>query len=784
MNFIKINNRNNFLIKEIPIINPASKMYLKFWREQRKRCIDGFWSIDDSSVDVDITYDDIDFPQSNSWRYMCPGCYFYVNFGTILANSKNSSSGAKIPMRPSLDDVEWEFSYNWTEARGFSGFEFDDLFSCNTKLKESYTNDELLNLCKDESGDIVKDEFYNNLFDSFGNKKQYIPVRDYIRRIFDKPMGRPIYRNIPGNLDILATRDGGKSWMAAGIVIAHEFLFDGIRRYERGQKLPIAEIVVGAGISDKSRDLLKKTLFIFDNLPGKYNKGTKNEIACPFHKTLTGSILAGNDIEHKYKKKISGEMKDVGTFSIIKHRIFTTENPEAAAGGRNSTIVVEEQGLLGNLIAVHGSNIAAQNNSGVKFGSSLYIGTAGNVDKIRDAEIIFNNPEGFEMMEFDNIWEPDVKDKIGWFIPAPYMARGFKDKNGNTRIKEAYDFFLKRREKALRSPSKRTIEIEKMNYPLVPSEMFVNAEANIFPVSAIKHQYSTLISSKKTLNESFKVEFFINEFGKVDFKNVKKNPIREYPILNKRGDVVDISGCPEIFAMPIKLDDGSVPNNVYYASYDPIDDDDNSDIDRSLQSFFIGNRLTREIVFEYTGRTKYASEFYEQCRLALLFYNAKCNYENNKKGFYGHMLNKASLYLLLETPEILIQKNIQKSRGIGNKSLGTNTNLDVISWGLELLVQWLDERVKDGNEDSEMTILQTIKSPALLKEFMSFKPGGNFDRISALILLMITFEDKRRFIINLKKKINKAADDEFFNKGWVENKKNILSIFADNTDNK
>ncbi|MCK9575584.1 MAG: hypothetical protein M0R51_06465 [Clostridia bacterium] len=67
---------------------------------------------------------------------------------------------------------------------------------------------------------------------------------------------------------------------------------------------------------------------------------------------------------------------------------------------------------------------------------------------------------------------------------------------------------------------------------------------------------------------------------------------------------------------------------------------------------------------------------------------------------------------------------------------------------------------------------------------MSFKPGGNFDRISALILLMITFEDKRRFIINLKKKINKAADDEFFNKGWVENKKNILSIFADNTDNK
>jgi len=769
MEFIRINNRKNFLLREIPTINPASKKYIKWWGEQKKRSINGFWSIDEAGVDVDILPEQPDFPQSNSWRYMPPGCYFYVNFGTILVNKGGASSSAKVPSRPSLDDVEWEFGYNWTEARGFSGFEFDEEYSCNIRLIKDYTDLELEQTCIDKDGNRV-DLLYYNYFNKKGQRKTYVTVRQYIRQLFDKPLGRPIYGNIPENLDLLGTRDGGKSYLTAGEVVVPEILFDGQRDYEKNKgDLPVAEVVVGSGMSDKSRDLLKKVVFIMENLPGKYNKGTKNEIPCPFYKTMTGSIGANKDYEHKYKKKIGGEMKDVGTGAIIKHRVFTSENPEAAAGGRPGTIIVEEQGLTPNLISIHGGNVAAQNDSGIKFGSSLYIGTAGSVEKIREAEIIFNNPEGFDMLTFDNIWEPEHKDKIGWFIPAPYMARRFKDENGNTKIKEAYAFFEKRRLKAAKSPSKRSYEIEKMNYPLVPSEMFVNAESNIFPVSQIKHHYARIMGNKKMLDQSYKVEFYVREDnGKVDFRNTHvRKPIREFPLISKKEEGLDLNGCPEIFSMPARADDGTVPSGIYLAGFDPIDDDDNSDIQRSLQSFFIGNRLTKEIVFEYTGRTELASEFYEQCRLAMLYYNARCNYENNKKGFYAHMMNRASLYLLMETPEILLQKDMQKSRGVGNKSLGTNATAEVVSWGLELAVQWLQERVENQSEGSQLTILQTIKSPALLKEFMSFKPGGNFDRISALIMLLIAFEDKRRFVTSIKKRINTAADDEFFSKHWV-----------------
>lgn len=766
MEFLQINNRKNFIIDEIPIINPNSRRYDTWWGEQKKRCIDGYWSIDDAEVSVDISVRDPEFPEeSDSWRYIPPACYFYVNFGTIMVNRKGMA-GAKIKSRPNLDDVEWEFHYNLLEARGFSGFEFDEEYSCNRfLLDDSYDNEALRERCINQDGEVIE-IMYNNFFKKNGERKTYVPVRQYIRKKFNKNMGRPVYGNIPKNMMILATRDGGKSYLSAG-AIAHELIFDGNRIFEKKPLVKsIAEIIVGAAISDKSRDLLNKTKMIVEELPGTWKPNTTGEVPAPFYKHMTGSIGANKEWIHEYDKKVGGDWKKFGSKSYIKHRVFTTENVEAAAGGRPVTIVVEEVGLCANIISVHGSNDAAQNDGGEKFGTSLYIGTAGNVDKIQDAQIIFENPSGFDMLEFDNIWEDDSNAKICWFIPATHMARRFKDENGNTQVKKATVYFNKRRQDRAKAASKRALELEMMNYPLVPSEMFVNADANPFPVRDIKARYSQLMTSKRILNMSYKVEFIIKEDGTVDFRNVKKRPIRDFPV--KNSEESDLSGCPEIFHMPKKLDDGTVPSNIYIAGYDPIDDDDNSDTSRSLQSFWIMNRLTGDLVFEYTGRTPLAAEFYEQCRRAMLFYNARCNYENNKKGFYNHMMNKASLYLLVPTPEVLLQKDMQKSTGIGNKSLGTNMNTDIKAFGIELIQAWLDEKV-EGDEGSEKTRSYTISSPALLRELMLFNVDGNFDRIMALITVLILREDKRRFVVKAQKKSKSVLDDPFFRRTWGNN---------------
>ena len=61
--------------------------------------------------------------------------YFYVNYWTILLN-KTAHSKTKTPGKPFLRDLEWEFFYNWCEARGFSGFEDDKEFTANIEYIE------------------------------------------------------------------------------------------------------------------------------------------------------------------------------------------------------------------------------------------------------------------------------------------------------------------------------------------------------------------------------------------------------------------------------------------------------------------------------------------------------------------------------------------------------------------------------------------------------------------------------------------------------------------------
>ena len=80
----------------------------------------------------------------------------------------------------------------------------------------------------------------------------------------------------------------------------------------------------------------------------------------------------------------------------------------------------------------------------------------------------------------------------------------------------------------------------------------------------------------------------------------------------------------------------------------------------SLFSIFILDLWTDELVFEYTGRPMFADESYEIARLALIMYNAKCNYENNKKGLFAYFSKHNCLYLLTETLEFLKDKEMVK----------------------------------------------------------------------------------------------------------------------------
>ena len=759
MAFIRINNRKNFLIDKLPIMHPKSREYIDFWREHKRRCIEGFWGIDRGEIDLDIKNLDIeDTKNTGNWRWMPPNLYFYVNFGIILHQPEDAPKTApKKKIRPLLRDFEWEFFYNYMECRGFSGFRGDDENCCLRDL-EKYLSDPAKNK-------RLLDKLEPIAFRKDGTLKKYVPCREYIRQLWDKPMGLADYNNEAKNLFLLGARGGGKSYLNAVGVILFEIVFDGARYYtEESREDPAeVEVFVGAAMAAKSGDILKKTKTAMLNIPGSWGKG-KNKKPAPFYKEMKGS-LKSNNVEnawrHEYEKKTGNNTEIKGSGSNIKHGTYTVENPEAAAGTRPGVMVIEEVGLLGNVLTVHASNEACQMTDGtVKFGTSVYIGTGGNVEKIQESEIIFRDPEAYNFLSFEDEWENG--GNTGWFVPAYYMDGNFKDKNGNTIVDEALANYENRRKVKRKANSAAAIDGEMMNYPLKPSEMFLNARGNIFPLADLKEVAATIVTKKHEYeNRHWFGEFIMPTNGKVKWENTSpRQLVREWPIKDNKNKL----GVVEVFEMPKKDSDGEVIRNRYIAGTDTYDDDESGT--KSLGSIFVLDTWTDRIVAEYTGR-RLSDDFYELTRRLCMFYNAMNNYEQNKKGLYIHYKKMNSLHMLSETPEILKDQASATISKIGNRKYGTTATAQVNAYALRLTHKWLITQAV--GEEENVQNLHKLRSLGLCKELISHNKSGNFDRVSAIGMMLILREDKFATLKRKDEQVKREEgleQDEFFTERW------------------
>lgn len=900
-----IKNRNNFVIKKHTYYNPRSQAFINYWRLHKKRCIEGFWSIDDPEYHIDVNNPVEPIECGKKWRFMPPNLYFYVNFGVIKHKPEGSQkTDPKKIVRPYLRDFEWAYFYNYIEARGFSGFSDDNEYTCLEAVD------------KFEKNEILEDDpelQVASIYKKDGSLKKYIPAREYLRQLFDRPMGIPLYENQSKNMMLLGGRGGGKgtlltevvptpdgmkvwgslqigdyvfdengnptkiigipfdditntyeitfsdgrktvvsedhlwnvkcwdkgfkvidtktiasdyfkkrkvternpngkeykyriqvsravefnkkedllidpytmglligdgsfrnvhnhtmflagasedineyreiipyhidelsskdnntihinnikeilkkydlldkysyekhipyqylfaskedrlnllkglidtdgtvtksrgtpsytttseqladdvcflarslgyncrkskkenvgykdkdgnfvhcrdcyniyiytddiicklkrkiakiqprtsnyhkskqlysiivdvkclgpqhircisvenesglyltndfivthnSYLTGVGVVLHEWLFDGARIYNKEsiENPSVVEILVGAANTAKSKDILDKTELALNNLagPGGYVKH-------PFYKEHMGTLKSNNmnnAFRNEYLKKVGGEWVKKGSMSNIKHVTFTITNPEAAAGTRPNIIVVEEVGLLENVLQVHASNEATMVTDGTnRFGTTIYIGTGGNMDKIVESEILFRDPEANTLLAFDDIYENS--GKIGWFVPAYYMDGSYKDENGNTKIKEAVDHYMKRREIKRKAKSMKAIDGELTNYPLKPSEMFSSNNSNIFPINDLKERLIEIqTQSYKDEDKTLVCELGLDSNGNVFTYPVDSNKvIRNFPALKS----MDLDGAVEIYEEPKKDSEGNVFMNRYYA---------------------------------------------------------------------------------------------------------------------------------------------------------------------------------------------------------------------------
>lgn len=440
-------------------------------------------------------------------------------------------------------------------------------------------------------------------------------------------------------------------------------------------------------------------------------------------------------------------------------------------GKRGAFIGLEEFGSFPNLIGLYGTLRPSMEDGDVVFGMIYCQGTAGDKDSdFAAAQTIMYAPKAFNMYPV-----PNVYDKVGrgrqdfvFFFPAYMNRNGCYNKDGISDVTKALlEILINRYTVKYNSTDANLITKTISEHPIVPQEAILRSQGNFFPVIQINERVNELLQNPNELDEITVGDLVQQKDGTVKFVVTDKEPIREYPLPK---DFHNLEGAIEFYHMPQLDKDGKVYRNRYIAGYDPIDDDAAS-ATLSLNSIFVLDLWTDEIVCEWTGRLPYADDCYEKVRLIALFYNAMILAENNKKGYYSYFASRnCSETLLAEAPEYLKDRNLVQLNLYGNKSKGFSATLPLNNLANQLIRTWLTKprtiitEKEDGQvEEIKICNLMKTRAIALLREMSLFNPDGNFDRIRALGACMLYRES---FNIMYEGDLTKAQN-------YAANKKNL-----------
>ncbi|NBO98795.1 MAG: hypothetical protein EBU90_01535 [Proteobacteria bacterium] len=673
-------NRANFLIPELPVLDPRSPEYIDFWKDQKRKCIEGMWA----------------------GGFWCPPTvYHYGNYSSIDITDGKIRKRAKAELR----DLEWEKGKVHAVMRGFSGFENDLEFTCNHTYKE---------LGVDPKG------------------RKYMDPLEYLDRWFKVDLGKAKYENPNLNLIDMEARGTGKSFWAANL-ISHYFLYDGATDYDlylhqRQMDEPMnCEIIVGS-VSDTFTDaLLLKVEKHITNLPGSqerngrlYPSPLSTAYAGQFDAKNKSGVVKGRNVKKDGKWKFEGS----GTQILVRN--FAVKKA-ASSGSRAMYIAIEECGLDPKLDEVF-ENLKDVVNTGTgNFGSMHFFGTGGEVAAGRSqaAKRMFTKPDLFDCLHFKD----KFGTKIGYTVPAYKKYNEFRDDNGIIDTEKARTFYNELRK--TQEADTRLYYGFIQNNPDTWEEMFLVPGGNRFPGDLLQKQRTALQISTNPREIGMCGELSeIGADGKVTFTPDLENRLKpaSYPVDDKNNKD---EGCVVIFEFPD--DDLINVEGAYIAGLDPYDHDDASS-STSLGSIIVFKSCraarykkgikTEVIVAEYTGRPKSANDFYEISLRLLCFYNAKVLYENEKILVKAYYQKKGFAFRFAATPNILrasVDASVKNRNGIG-----INMTADIKREAEDMLREYFTE-----------SVIAEIKSIPILSEAIDYNASGNFDRMIALMLVII-----------------------------------------------
>ena len=577
----------------------------------------------------------------------------------------------------------------------------------------------------------------------------------------DQASNGGLYNNFDGGQHMaeLASRGKGKSYSLASI-LNHIFVVgENEEAHEKVKGIVTAyqkEYLTKDGVLNKFVDMAN---FCATNtqFPRKRLKNSLQEMTW---------IMGYKDVELDIER---------GTQNTVLG-VSSKDDESKLRGKRAAKILIEEFGTFPRLVDLYNVLLPSVQEGDIVFGQIYMLGTAGdNESDFAGAQEIMYNPKGYNMYAIPNVYDKFNQGKpyFVFFFPGYVNRKGCYNENGvSDVIKALIEILMNRYRVKYNSTDPNTIIKTIAEVPITPAEAIVKTGVNMFPVADLTERLGQLDANPTEYDDVYVGDLVFNKEGQVEYKPTSAMPIRDFPHKDNK-----IEGAIELYQMPeIDKNTGKPFNDRYILGADPYDDDESNTM--SLGSIFVLDLWTDRIVAEYTGRPLYADDYYEICRKLCLFYNGRLNYEYNKKGLFSHFSTRNSLYLLTDVLDFLKEKQMMKE-GYGNKSKGTNASPAINAYARSRLRSWLLSPVPimqtiDG-EEKEVLVprLFTVRNRALLKELINYNSEGNFDRISAMGMLMLLREDRMiRYQGDVSKekqeKANSSYDgnDPFFKRNY------------------
>lgn len=566
----------------------------------------------------------------------------------------------------------------------------------------------------------------------------------------DQASNGGLYNNFEGGQHMaeLASRGKGKSYSLASI-LNHIFVVgENEEAHEKVKGIVTAyqkEYLTKDGVLNKFVDMAN---FCATNtqFPRKRLKSSLQEMTW---------IMGYKDVELDIER---------GTQNTVLG-VSSKDDESKLRGKRAAKILIEEFGTFPRLVDLYNVLLPSVQEGDIVFGQIYMLGTAGdNESDFAGAQEIMYNPKGYNMYALPNVFDKYNQGKpyFVFFFPGYVNRKGCYNENGvSDVIKALIEILVNRYRVKYNSTDPNTIIKTIAEVPITPAEAIVKTGVNMFPIADLTERIGQLDANLTEYDDVYVGDLVFNKDGQVEYKPTSAAPIRDFPHKDNK-----IEGAIEIYQLPeIDRNTGKPYNDRYILGADPYDDDESNTM--SLGSIFVLDLWTDRIVAEYTGRPPFADDYYEICRKLCLFYNGRLNYEYNKKGLFSHFSTRNSLYLLTDVLDFLKDKQMMKD-GYGNKSKGTNASPAINAYARSRLRSWLLAPVPimqtiDGEEKEVMVPrLFTVRNRALLKELINYNSEGNFDRISAMGMLMLLREDRMiRYQGDVSKEKQERANNSY-----------------------